>query len=320
MKKHATLDALFAEQEAEGRGVYTYTPAQQRALHRRVQTGEVCLLAKGCYVREKYWESLTYEQRGWCLLRTLACLHPDWILAGTAAAWVSGLTSTFLLLRKFSVAATAGRNPYVEHGVRRVYLTEEETSSIRTINGFRVCGIERTIFDCARSLPLTDSLPLCDKALRDELCTHEQLVAFALRHSRCRRARLAMRAISLASPLSESGGESMARAVIIDLGFAPPQLQVNFEDPVTHRLFRVDFLWKLPNGFSVIGEFDGRQKYVDEALRNGRSIEQVLDDEKSRESHLSIYGIGLLRFGYKELKDPESLRILLNKFHIPRAS
>jgi hypothetical protein len=45
----------------------------------------------------------------------------------------------------------------------------------------------------------------------------------------------------------------------------------------------VDFWWPR---FGVIGEFDGKVKYLDERYRNGRTLEQVLLDEKWREQRL----------------------------------
>ena len=64
-----------------------------------------------------------------------------------------------------------------------------------------------------------------------------------------------------ASRLSENGGESFARGTMISLGFMVPQLQHEFILPRSGGKYRCDFLWRLPDGKLIVGEFDGHSKY-----------------------------------------------------------
>lgn len=119
---------------------------------------------------------------------------------------------------------------------------------------------------------------------------------------------------------SESGGESIARAAMIRQGFALPELQVALPQPLNpRRTYRVDFLWTRLDGSKVIGEFDGMQKYEDKALRGGRSSLRVLADEQHREAQLTLYGMPIVRFSYKDVANTGRFVELLNRYGIPRS-
>ncbi len=76
----------------------------------------------------------------------------------------------------------------------------------------------------------------------------------------------------------DSPGESLSRLVIDEAGLEPPTLQQPFQ---TRRgRFLVDFWWERAG---VVGEFDGEVKYRDRSIRQGRSPEDVVVDEKRRE-------------------------------------
>lgn len=62
---------------------------------------------------------------------------------------------------------------------------------------------------------------------------------------------------------SENGGESVVRAIILELGFAEPDLQVEIEDPLNPGTYkRVDYYWLLEDGRAIVGELDGFEKYL----------------------------------------------------------
>lgn len=130
-----------------------------------------------------------------------------------------------------------------------------------------------------------------------------------------------MRVLSFANPLSENGGESYARAVMIEEGFQVPTLQVELPDPISPSgTYRVDFLWRLPDGSYVAGEFDGLRKYNDPRYRGGRSANEVLIAERERESHLNALGLPVMRFKFADVLDRRRFVRLLEQFGIPRVS
>ena len=88
--------------------------------------------------------------------------------------------------------------------------------------------------------------------------------------------------LKLASPLSESAGESITHLAMHDLGLPAPVQQQAFRDQAG-LIGRVDF-WFPDHG--VVVEFDGLVKYRDASHRSGRSAEEVVIDEKLREDRL----------------------------------
>lgn len=107
---------------------------------------------------------------------------------------------------------------------------------------------------------------------------------------------------------------------MIEQGFALPRLQVAFPQPLDRsRTYRVDFLWTRIDGNNVIGEFDGMQKYEDTTLRNGRSPLRVLADEQHRESQLTLYGMPIVRFSYRDIMNESTFANLLKRYGIPQS-
>ncbi|WP_239443039.1 hypothetical protein [Gordonibacter sp. An230] len=129
----------------------------------------------------------------------------------------------------------------------------------------------------------------------------------------------AVRTMRYADARSESGGESIARAVMIRRGFALPELQVVLPQPLNReRSFRVDFLWNRTDGGKVLGEFDGMQKYEDATMLAGRSSLRALADERHREAQLTLYGMPIVRFSYQDVMDEGRFAELLDRYGVPR--
>ena len=90
------------------------------------------------------------------------------------------------------------------------------------------------------------------------------------------------------------------------------------DDPLERRRrYRADFLWTLPDGSQVIGEFDGREKYVNPEMTGGRDVVDVLADERLRESRISACGAPIMRFSYRDVCDRRFFDRLLRTFRIP---
>ena len=110
----------------------------------------------------------------------------------------------------------------------------------------------------------------------------------------------------------------LAREAMIELGFAAPELQAEFVDPLSGQVSRVDFLWHLPDGTLVAGELDGRQKYVDPTMTRGRATVDLLADERLRESRLTRVA-RVVRFSFAVVCDRGRFARLLDSFGVPRA-
>lgn len=74
-----------------------------------------------------------------------------------------------------------------------------------------------------------------------------------------------------AEPCAESGGESLARATMVKLGFEMPYLQVELPDPIDHcKRFRLDFVWRDESRRLISGEFDGKAKNQKNQVESGK--------------------------------------------------
>ncbi|GAA1995740.1 hypothetical protein GCM10009777_35250 [Microbacterium pumilum] len=147
------------------------------------------------------------------------------------------------------------------------------------------------MFDVARTVRTEPALVVADAALRLTAVTgrrqnddraEEWREALRTRAGRARGARgirSLLGIVEFANGLAESPGESVSRLQLARVGFAIPRLQVRVPGP-QGSFYWVDFALDDVNAF---GEFDGQGKYLDESQRSGRSLEQVMLDEKARE-------------------------------------
>lgn len=147
-------------------------------------------------------------------------------------------------------------------------------------NGIHVTNPPRTLLDCGRTLEFIYSLPIFDDAAADGIEEKQILQECARTTLDCSRI---FKLLRYTDAGSENGGESFARAVMIENGFAVPQLQVSFADSLTGKQFRVDFLWRTTDGRIIVGELDGTAKYVDPKMTDRRSIQETVQAERERE-------------------------------------
>ncbi len=123
-------------------------------------------------------------------------------------------------------------------------------------------------------------------------------------------------AAELAGPYSGSPAESIAKGVLVELGYPLPTQQKHFPRPGGGDYY-VDFWWE---EHGIIGEFDGHEKYRSEALRRGLTIEEVILREKERSDDLLARSDvrGIVRWNYATLRHPTRLRALLDSSGLPR--
>ncbi|WP_426302333.1 hypothetical protein [Arthrobacter sp. R-11] len=122
-------------------------------------------------------------------------------------------------------------------------------------------------------------------------------------------------ALAFADSRAESVGESFSRAVIARLGFEVPDLQFHVMGPYG-EVARTDFYWPRRK---LVGEFDGHMKYTRARELSGKSIEEVVTEEKAREDRIRELGYGVIRWEWDELTRPERLAAKLLRAGVPRA-
>lgn len=317
------LAALLLAAERDGACLVASNPSLQKSLEVRKRRGEVVNPAKRMYARRAFWEGLSEKEKALSVLRTYQLLHPEWAFCRSSANLVYGLPVSFNDLKIVNVVVSQDQRYSATDGVR--YHAFPSATRVESVNGLRVVPFERAVLDSLRFSDFPNGLAVADAALRSNRMSREGLLSYIRETGSRQKGRLKAEKIMLfADGRSESAGESIARAIMIELGFAMPELQVEFAHPLdSRRSYRVDFLWMREDGSRVIGEFDGRVKYENETMRRGRSAIRVLEDERIRESQLSLYGMPIMRFSYRDMMDRKRFALLLKRFgvrHRDRAS
>lgn len=309
----------FEEEEARGACVYSYSDAVRKDLGVRMAAGENILMPMpGLYARAEFWESLNPAERMLAQMKALGCIHRDWYFCGFSAAVAYGLWVSYALLDTVEIACATGARRYHGGKVRARHMDiEGEVAGFAS--DVRVTSVSRTVFDCVRQTSFRDGCAIADSALHLGLVDKDKLAAyFGEKTTGYRGIRKAHQVLEFADGRSGSGGESIARAAMWELGFEAPELQVEFRDPVDGGLFCTDFCWRTEDGRVIIGEFDGGEKYTNPAMTGGRTAEQVRRAERIRESRLTAVSSAVVRFSPEMVADNYEFSRLLDAFGVPR--
>ncbi len=308
----------LADDEARGACTMPYSEPCRRYLRRRAAAGaDIVSPLPLVYARGAYWRGLAPEQQAVAKMRALKTRHCDWVFRGTSAALLYGLCVSNRLLDVIEVASPSGSKDLYGGGVRTRHMDIDE-EPCAFAQGMPVTSIPRTLFDCARELPFREATAILDSALRLRLINKDQLIAYVNGKKNCTGARQARFAVRFADDRSGSGGESIARAAMWELGFAAPDLQTEFVDPLNGRRYFADFCWRTNDGRVIVGELDGGEKYVNKRMTGGRSVTGVMRAERLRESRLTALCDAVVRFSPAMVADSASFSRLLDVFGVPR--
>lgn len=246
------------------------------------------------------------------------------VVSHLSAAIMHGLPQYRFRDRPISLTVPDASHPPSRPGLRRHTDALDEREVVE-IDGIRCTSIERTLFDVARTEPLEVAVTCADAALRRDVVSDR--VFDVERHVEWRdRLRLrADRAVGrrgvrrarwvgeFADGRAELPGESVSRLQLYRLGFRAFDLQVavagprGFDYQVDIGLREVKTFW----------EFDGEVKYRDVSMRRGRTIEDVLLDEKRREDWIrGRTQWRLCRGGFADIATPEALGARLAAFGV----
>ena len=316
---YAALRERLARADEQGKFLVPMSRADARCLNKAVKRGDLISPAQGVYLTADMWQCKKPTDRSLAIARSLQELHPTWVFCGVTAALAYGMAVSFSLTDYVhrAVSRKTHTNPYGARGVVRHVVSED---SIVEVSGIRVTSIERTVFDCLRSLGFREGLAIVDSTLQRKLVTAEALSSEFASYSPAFFGRSrAIETLAWADGRAESGGESVARAVMIERGFRLPELQHEVPDPVgVGEGYRVDFFWELAGQRNVIGELDGREKYLNPQMTGGRSAVDVLADERLRESRVSGSDAKVMRFSFSQVMDRTFFTRLLCAYGIPR--
>ena len=296
--------------------VYARTAAEAKQIERRVAAGSLEAVMPGLYARPDYWSELKFRQRYLHRVRALAQKHPDWTFCSYTAAVIYGLSVSYANLTHIHIAvAPAQSTTPVSQVIRHRYAYRTRASQM----DIAVTDIDQTIADCLVDASFVEGLIIADSALHEQLLSKEHLIEAVNKLGLNRRGVVTARRVArCADGLSESGGESKARALMIERGWQVPELQVELFDPVEPgRPYRVDYLWRVGDRL-IIGEFDGFVK-SEQAAEEGK-LAKAQFDERQRESRLSMLdNCKIVRLCWDDLKDLTKLDRKLKVAGVPRA-
>lgn len=199
-------------------------------------------------------------------------------------------------------------------------------ADVVVVDGIRCTSLERTVLDVARVAAPEVAVAAADAALAlragadhrayDERTAEEWRGSMSDRVAGAgsiRGVRQARWVIEFADGRAQLPGESVSRLQLSRLGFAAPSLQVPVPAP-DGSIYWVDI--GLDDVFAF-GEFDGKTKYVDAAMRQGLSIDEVLLREKQREDWIrGTTHRRFARWGDEHIGTPELLGARLASFGI----
>jgi hypothetical protein len=287
----------------------------ERRLQRHVRCGDFVRIARGSFVATTEWAALTpiqkHAQRVW---EAAARMSPGRVYSQFSAAAVLGIDLLGAWPMRIDVS---GEGLGGSSGSIRRH--ERDLDSLAVIPWFEhfLTTPAQTAIDLAAALPFVQGVAAADQALwrrrpGGALTTPAELDRVATGFLGRAHARV-HRVTSFARPGADSVRESESRVLIARLGFPEPELQHRFVLS-DERVAYTDFWWP---DFSHVGEFDGVGKYLDPALRDGRSADQVLIEEKDRADELRRQVRALSRWRTPALRSPRLLYDILTGDGLP---
>ena len=286
-----------------------------RGLRRDAERGILIRLRRGAFVTRGVWDDAdSRERHGLRARAVLAVTTRPTALAGVSAAAVWGMPIDEDWPFDVTILDEWRGGGRSEPGVRKT-AAGFRTASTQVVDGISVTSIERTALDVARTHSFAKAIGSMDwvlwrkrpgapnkTALVDEL--HRLNPRFGMHHLQ--------RSVAFSTSLSDSFGESKARAIIQLLGFDAPELQVEFVD--AHGKIVPDFFWR---SVRKAAEFDGKAKYTRTEYTLG-DPGKVVWREKKREDRLRAIEVGVTRILTVHTEAPARLERMLLDAGIPR--
>ncbi len=296
-----------------------------RVLRRLVAAERFVRIIHGCYVDASVWAEMPVEDRR--LARTLAVAHLNHrrrpVFSHHSAATIWGLPFYGLDSPRVHILTRDDSPGHSSHGVSR-HIGRWNDDDVQEVEGMLVTSITRTLLDLARSAKPELAIACADAGLRKLFRARRDSSLDALAAWRRQQngtllglrgypgAAHARKIVEEADPRADSPAESVSRLQIRRL-----EIPCEIQAPVTmldgaRSWMDFEFL-----GQCSYGEMDGAVKYLDPAFRNGRTLDEVLIDEKRREDEVrGITGYRVLRWGFDSIRTARILGLRLQAYGI----
>ena len=309
-----TADDLVFARDADGVFI-----TRQMAI-RAVSRGTAIRIAPGVYAPASRWAAVpSLDQHRLLVYAVVSTRRVDVVVSHWSAAALHGLPRLGRWPDRVHVtqdASSTSRSRGIVIRHNRRLLPED----IVVIDGIATTSIARTILDIAAISDFRAGVVVADGALyRHRIdrpvawTTTEQLSDAWERAHPFRGEVRASEVMAFGVTGAQTPLESVSRVTMREIGCPPPTLQHAYFDD-DGFIGESDFSWLDLGG---IAEADGKNKYLDAAMRSGRSVEQVLFDEKVREDRLRTASRFFGRWGWETAIDPRRLHARLSRMGLP---
>lgn len=227
---------------------------------------------------------------------------PDHVVSHTSAAVLHALPVRAAALGEVHLSRWSTTSGKLTAGVR-LHQSRVPDEQVVVLHGVRVTNLERTIADLARWEPFDWGVVAADAALRAG-ASRGPLVEFVDQGRRKRNNGRLRQVLAFADGRAESAAESLSRVAIARAGLPAPELQFEVMYP-DHGGWAAtsDFGWP---DHRIVGEVDGRKKYVRDA-RRGREAADVVMAEKERDAIIVSCGYTPTHWGWGMAVDHRGL-------------
>lgn len=304
------------------RDLNSWDDTRQQHAAKAAQGREVRIV-RGAYIDEPYWAGLGAHDRYLLTIRAVAEIRgarpvlSHWSAAAIHGLPIIGRWPDRVHITQDTAIGTRSRGIIVRHSLSLA------AADVVEVEGLLVTSIVRTIIDLAVLSPAVSAVTTMDAARHiDRFGRRPPLVALdEIREAWD--ARLPFRGHSRAGKVidfsvsnADSPIESVSRWNMRIMGIPSPILQQSHFDEQGF-IGDTDFSWP---EYGAVGEADGDIKYLDPALRRGRSADRVVLDEKIREDRLRALPKTVARWRWAVALDPARLRRTLTAAGIGRSS
>jgi len=269
-------------------------------IRRAVRDNDLARVRRGAYVPSAAWSNARPESRYRYLVHaTVAAMRTPVVLSHQSAAVLHGIPqigSWPAVVHAVTERTTGGRSSakVVRHGVPRM-------PGVVTVDGLQTTSVARTVVDLARSSSFLDGVMAADHVLANAMVTREELEACLHEVRRMHGHRNAERVLRFADGRAQSVGESLSRVRMRELRLPAPDLQVEFRDDAGFGA--LDFWWER---LGLVGEFDGRGKYIPADSEARLDTSEIVYREKLREDRLRRLVSAVVRWGWPEVWNREA--------------
>lgn len=257
-------------------------------------------IRRGAHATREAWQGLDDRARYLARMHaTSQLLAREPVLShhSAAAVWDLPILGRWPLQLHQTVTSTRARS--TAHTIRH---QRADAGRVVRHEGFQVTSPARTVIDVASITSFPCGVMVADRALALGLATTDHLQNELVARVGRRGARKARAVVAAATGLSESAGESLSRARMLQARLPVPVLQHEFSDEDGY-IGRCDFYWK---EYGLVGEFDGRIKYGRD-ISSRQAPEERLWREKLREDRLRALGLRVVRWVWADALGGEPL-------------